>query len=157
MEQLSVSRSTQIYLPTSHRVMVSCRVPLSAKQEHNIIEREDSWSLCIYNRDGSSAAGRWVAAAPVDKCRSDGYGTAHTRPSQPIPCQAGSSSPSHTRCRTDGRVHSCTCATIDPAGAEPRNVCVSRSFVPLSLSPRLSRFADRSVRRAGRSTDARQH
>ena len=35
--------------------------------------------VTIYNCDGSSAAGRWVAATPVDKCRPLGYGTAHTR------------------------------------------------------------------------------
>ena len=93
-EQLSVGKRkhTNIdnrYLPTRRRVIVGCRVPSSAKQEHGIIRR---LMATIYNRDGSSAAGRCVAAAPVDKCRTLGHGAVHARPFQPTPCQAGSSS-----------------------------------------------------------------
>ena len=78
--------------------------------------------VTIYNSDRSSAADRWVAASPVNKSWPLGYGTVHTWPSQPTRCQAGSNFPSHTRCLFDGRVHSRTCTTIDPAGTEPRTL-----------------------------------
>ena len=35
--------------------------------------------VTIYSRDAGSAAGRWVATSPVNKCRSLGYGAVHTR------------------------------------------------------------------------------
>ena len=61
--------------------------------------------VTIYSRDGGSAAGRWVAASPVDKCRPLGYGAVHTRPSQTTLSQAESSSPIRDVALTGGFTH----------------------------------------------------
>ena len=45
MEQLSVGKWNHTNIPYAPPSVVGCQVPLSAKQEHNIIQREDSWSL----------------------------------------------------------------------------------------------------------------
>ena len=70
--------------------------------------------------------------------------------------QAGSSSHSHTRCGTNGRVHSrtitCTtiCASHSPRHGRRRaeDTCVSHAlstYIPFSLSSSLSKLADRSA------------
>ena len=153
MEQLSVCKWKRTNIP-SYAPPSDGGMPGSFTGKTRTQYNTRRLMVTIHNRDGGSAAGRWVAALPADKCRQLGYGAVHTRPSQTTPCQAGSSSPLHTRCRTDGRVHSRTSTTTDPADAKPRTpVCLTL----FSLSPPLSRFADLSVRWASASMDAGHH
>ena len=126
MEQLPVGKwkhtNISTYAPPSDGGLPRSFIG-KARTQYN---RTRGLMVTIYNRDGSSAADCWVAASPVNKCLPLGYGAVHTWLSQPTPCQAGSNFPSHTRCLTDGRVHSRTCTTIDPVGAEQRTpVCLT--------------------------------